>query len=119
MPLKIISAGQTGIDRMAREVALELGLETGGGHVSDADATVLYGDPESPAAKAIFEYCLNENKPYLLNPIPDDLTAFIRDNRIQVLNAAGDRGSKIEPEFLDAYRTAFRQALLPFSEINN
>jgi hypothetical protein len=114
MPLKIISAGQSGIDRMARDVALELGLETGGEHVSDADATVLYGDPESPGAKAIIAYCLHANKPYLLNPTPDDLTAFIRDNRVQVLNVAGGSGGKIAPEFLDAYRTAFRQALLSF-----
>ena len=126
MVLKIISAGQTGIDRMGREVALELGFQIGGEadslanqirqNVTDADATVLYGDPESPGAKAILEYCLQANKPYSLNPIPDDLTTFIRDNGVQVLNVTGNHGGKIIPEFLDAYRSAFRQALLPFSE---
>jgi hypothetical protein len=114
MPLKIISSGQTGIDRMARETALELGLETGEGQVSDADATVLYGDPESPGAKGIIENCLRASKPYLINPIPDELDAFIRELRVQVLHVTGDSGSRIAPEFLDAYRTGFRQALLAF-----
>ena len=112
MALKIISAGRTGIGSMAREVAVELGLETGVGHISDADATVLYGDPEFPDAKAIIENSLRANKPYLVNPLPDELDAFIRELRVQVLYVAGD--SRIAHEFLDAYRTAFRQAMLAF-----
>jgi hypothetical protein len=151
--VKIISGGQTGVDRMGLEVAHELGLPTGGtapkGYLTekgadpslaafgltehpsrdytkrtrqivlDSDATVLYGDPESPGSKTTIEYCLHAGKPYLLNPIPDDLTAFIRDNHIQTLNIADNRGSKLTTDLLDAYRTAFRQALLPFSDANN
>jgi hypothetical protein len=152
MLLKIISGGQTGIDRMGLEVARELGLPTGGTapkgywtekgadpsladfgltehpsrdytnrtrqNVVDSGATVLYGDPESSGSKTTIQYCLVANKPYLLNPAPDDLTAFLRDKHVQTLNVAGNRGSKLTPDLLDAYRTSFRQALLPYSEKN-
>ncbi len=152
MALKIISGGQTGIDRMGLEVARELGLPTGGTapkgyltekganlsladfgltehpskdytnrtrqNVVDADATVIYGDSESPGSRTTIEYCLRANKPYLLNPIPDDLTTFIRDNHVQILNVAGNRESKLTPDLLEAYHTSLRQALLPFSQKN-
>jgi hypothetical protein len=73
-----ISGGQTGIDRMGLEVAREPGLLTGG-----------------TAPKATVEFCQKENKPYLINPSADELTAFIRDIPFGILNVAGNRTSKL------------------------
>jgi hypothetical protein len=151
MNLKIISGGQTGIDRMGLEVARELGLPTGGTvpkgyrtedgpdpslaafglrehpkpayvrrtrqNVMDSDGTVLYGDTEPRGCKATIEFCQKENKPYLINPTADELTTFIRDTPIHILNVSGNRMSKLTPDLLDAYRTSLRQALLPFANL--
>jgi Circularly permutated YpsA SLOG family len=141
---KVISGGQTGIDRMSLEVARELGLPTGGSapkdfltedgpdpslqdfglvalsnkvyktrtlkNVIDGDGTVIYGDLTG-GTRLTAEFCEQENKPYIVNPTSDDLAAFVRKNGIQVLNAAGNRGSKLAPERLRGYRELFRQAL--------
>ena len=125
MLIKLISGGQTGIDRMALEVSRELGIPTGGSapkdfltedgpdpslrdfglvtlpnkaykvrtlkNVIDGDGTVIYGDLTG-GIKLTAEFCEQENKPYIVNPTPDDLAAFIRNNGIQILNVAGKRG---------------------------
>jgi hypothetical protein len=151
MNLSIISGGHTGIDRMGLEVALELGLPTGGTapkdyrtedgpdhslvtfglrehskpanvqrthqNVMDSDGTVLYSDTESRGCKATIGFCQRANKPYLINPAADELSAFIRDTPVHILNVAGNRMSKLTPDLLDAYRTSLRQALLPFADL--
>jgi hypothetical protein len=43
--------------------------------------------------------------------VPAKLASFVRDNRIQVLNVAGSRGSKLTPERLEGYREQFREGL--------
>ena len=144
MPIIVISGGQTGIDRMALEIAREMGFPTGGSapkdyltengpdlplrdfglvalpkkkykartlkNVIDGDGTVIYGDLTG-GAELTAEFCQRENKPYFVNPTADDLAVFVRKNGIQILNVAGNRGSKLAPERLQGYREQFRKAL--------
>jgi hypothetical protein len=79
-------------------------------NVVDGDGTVIYGDLTG-GTKLTVEYCVQMNKPYVVNPTPKDLMAFVRDNRIQVLNVAGNRGSKLTPERLEGYRKQFQEGL--------
>lgn len=150
MGIKIISGGQTGIDRMALELARELGLATGGTaprgyrtevgpdpslaafglrehierdysfrtkqNVLDGDATVLYGDTEPAGCQLTIDYAEEQDKPFLINPTPEELTDFIRENHVRVLNVAGNRASDLTPELLEAYRDSLREALLPFTD---
>jgi Circularly permutated YpsA SLOG family len=144
MLVKVISGGQTGIDRMALEVARELGIPTSGSaprdfltedgpdpslkefglvtlpnkeykartlqNVIDGHGTVIYGDLTG-GTRLTAEFCEPENRPYIVNPAPDDLAVFVRKNGIQVLNIAGNRGSKLAPERLGEYRKQFRKGL--------
>jgi len=143
--LKIISGGQTGIDRMGLEVARELGLPTGGTapksywtengadpslaafglkehverdygprtkqNVLDSDATVLYGNPDSPGSRTTIRYCKELKKQCLINPEFKELAAIINNFDIKVLNVADNRASKLSQEQLQAFRISFRNAL--------
>jgi len=127
--MKIISGGQTGVDRIGLEAARARGFETGGTaprgylteagpdyslrsfglvedtsasylprtlkNVIDSDGTVLFGDMTSTGSHLTVQYCRSNRKPYLVNPTPAALVWFIRYHRIQVLNVAGNRGSKL------------------------
>jgi hypothetical protein len=145
MFIKIISGGQTGIDRMALEVARELGIPTGGSaprdfmtekgpdlslatfglvallnkeyaartrkNVLDGDGTVIYGDLIG-GTRLTLEFCRELEKPHIVNPRAEDLVDFIRTKRIEVLNVAGNRGSKMADVRLAEYRQRLRKALI-------
>ena len=134
--MKIISGGQTGVDRGALDAALEAGIDCGGTcpagrkaedgvipekypltafnstvysnrtrqNVIDSDATLIIHFGQLQGGTAFTrQCCIDENKPYLVLDASmadqDDLIQhilnFIRQNRIQVLNVAGPRASKV------------------------
>lgn len=134
--MKIISGGQTGVDRGALDAALEAGIECGGTcptgrkaedgvipekypltelnstvysdrtrkNVIDSDATLIIHFGQLQGGTAFTrQCCIDENKPYLVLDASmadqDDLVQhilnFIWQNRIQVLNVAGPRASKV------------------------
>ena len=134
--MKIISGGQTGVDRGALDAALETGIECGGTcpagrkdedgiipeiyplteltsniysdrtrqNVIDSDATLIlhFGQFEGGTAFT-HQCCIAEDKPYLvINAARDGQTVlvqqildFIKQNKVQVLNVAGPRASKV------------------------
>jgi len=134
--MKVISGGQTGVDRGALDAALEAGIECGGtcpaGHkaedgvipeiypltelasniysdrtrqnVIDSDATLIlhFGQLEGGTAFTR-QCCIAEAKPYLVIDASEDaqpvlvqqIVDFIRQNKVQVLNVAGPRASKV------------------------
>jgi hypothetical protein len=134
--MKIISGGQTGVDRGALDAALEAGIECGGTcpggrkaedgfipeiypltefasniysdrtrqNVVDSDATLIlhFGQLEGGTAFTR-QCCIAEAKPYLVIDASEDAQAvlvqqivdFIRQNKVQVLNVAGPRASKV------------------------
>jgi predicted NAD-dependent protein-ADP-ribosyltransferase YbiA (DUF1768 family) len=151
---KIISGGQTGIDRLGLEVGKELGLETGGTttpgyytengrdeslkdfgvteispelqagrkgrefylprteqNVLNSDGTVYFSTDEDSAGRiATQRFAKQHNKPFLLNPTSQELAQWLVDNNIGTLNVAGNRGSKVSPEFDSQVRETIRNA---------
>lgn len=151
---KIISGGQTGIDRLGLEVGKELGLETGGTttpgyytengrdeslkdfgvteispelqagrkgrefylprteqNVLNSDGTVYFSTDEDSAGRiATQRFAKQYNKPFLLNPTSQELAQWLVDNNIGTLNVAGNRGSKVSPEFDSQVRNTIRNA---------
>ena len=151
---KIISGGQTGIDRLGLEVGKELGLETGGTttpgyytengrdeslkdfgvteispelqagrkgrefylprteqNVLNSDGTVYFStDKDSAGRIATQRFAKQHNKPFLLNPTSQELAQWLVDNNIDTLNVAGNRGSKVSPEFDSQVRDTIRNA---------
>ena len=143
---KIISGGQTGIDRMALGVAKSLGIPTGGTapkgyktedgpdlelktifgldeswsssynprtikNVQDSDGTILYGNMSSPGSKLTISVCKENEKKYICNPNPDELVEFIDDNKIEILNVAGNRMSKLSNITCLTYQLMFSQGI--------
>jgi signal recognition particle GTPase len=151
---KIISGGQTGIDRLGLEIGRELGLETGGTttpgyytengpdtslqdfgvteiapelqagrkgkefylprteqNVINSDGTVYFSTDEDSAGRiATQRFAKAHNKPFLLNPTSQELAQWLVDNNIGALNVAGNRGSKVSPEFDSQVRETIRNA---------
>ena len=151
---KIISGGQTGIDRLGLEIGRELGLETGGTttpgyytengpdislqefgvteiapelqagkkgkefylprteqNVINSDGTVYFStDKDSAGRIATQRFAKAHNKPFLLNPTSQELAQWLVDNNINTLNVAGNRGSKVSPEFDSQVRETIRNA---------
>lgn len=151
---KIISGGQTGIDRLGLEIGKELGLETGGTttpgyytengpdtslqefgvteiapelqagrkgkefylprteqNVINSDGTVYFSTDEDSAGRiATQRFAKAHNKPFLLNPTSQELAQWLVDNNIGTLNVAGNRGSKVSPEFDFQVRETIRNA---------
>ena len=151
---KIISGGQTGIDRLGLEIGRELGLETGGTttpgyytengpdislqefgvteiapelqagkkgkefylprteqNVINSDGTVYFSTDEDSAGRiATQRFAKAHNKPFLLNPTSQELAQWLVDNNINTLNVAGNRGSKVSPEFDSQVRETIRSA---------
>lgn len=151
---KIISGGQTGIDRLGLEIGRELGLETGGTttpgyytengpdtslqdfgvteiapelqagrkgkefylprteqNVINSDGTVYFSTDEDSAGRiATQRFAKAHNKPFLLNPTSQELAQWLVDNSINTLNVAGNRGSKVSPEFDSQVRETIRSA---------
>lgn len=151
---KIISGGQTGIDRLGLEIGKELGLETGGTttpgyytengpdislqefgvteiatelqagkkgkefylprteqNVINSDGIVYFSTDEDSAGRiATQRFAKAHNKPFLLNPTSQELAQWLVDNNINTLNVAGNRGSKVSPEFDSQVRETIRNA---------
>lgn len=141
--MRIVSGGQTGIDRMGLEVAKELGLKTGGyapkgwktekgsdpsladfglnEHHSDeynprtelnvmlSAGTLIFGDEKSPGSKSTLKFISKHKKPHLVNPTVEQIKEFIKTK--DIINVAGNRGSKLTPEQLEQYRTTLKEGL--------
>lgn len=141
---KVISGGQTGIDKLGIEVARRFGIDTGGTapknfktengpdytlktvyglveddsddynsrtekNVIDSDGTILFGNMVSPGSKNTIKFLKKHNKIYKENPTPDDIVEFVKTNNIQVLNVAGNRGSKLTLDQVYKYRNMIEE----------
>lgn len=67
-------------------------------NVRDSDGTVLFGDMTSVGSAKTILYCDRTGKPWITNPTPERLAEWIRRYRIQELNVAGNRASKLSNE---------------------
>ena len=149
--MKIISGGQTGVDRGALDAALETGIDCAGTcpagrkaedgvipeiypltalnstvysnrtrqNVIDSDATLIIHFGQLQGGTAFTrQCCIDENKPYLVidaskaeqDKLVQYILNFIGQNRIQVLNVAGPRASKV-PTAQETTRTLLKAVL--------
>ncbi len=65
-------------------------------NVRDSDGTLLTGNSSSIGTRLTRRYCIQEGKPFIENPTPESLRAWLRINTIHILNVAGNR-EKINP----------------------
>jgi len=129
--MKIISGGQTGVDRAALDAALETGIECGGFcpkgrrsedgiipekypltetktdqypertelNVKNSDATLILIDGEADRGTALtISLCKLHHKPWIVIDLSNknkeqNLCQWIKENKINVLNVAGNRES--------------------------
>jgi hypothetical protein len=63
-------------------------------NVMDSTGTVIFADNlESVGTKLTIALCKKLGKIYLINPTPEELFVWTRDNDIEILNVAGNRES--------------------------
>jgi hypothetical protein len=63
-------------------------------NVRDSDGTVWFGNLASPGGKLTARLCREAGKPFISNPTAFQLLDWIRENRIQTLNVAGNRAHR-------------------------
>ena len=77
----------------------------------NSDGTVYFSTDEDSAGRiATQRFAKQHNKPFLLNPTSQELAQWLVDNNIGTLNVAGNRGSKVSPEFDSQVRNTIRNA---------
>lgn len=78
----------------------KLKLHPGGGYrprteqnVKDSDATVLFGNMDSPGCRLTRRMANHHSRPFLCNPAAETLEVFLRGGwkHVRVLNVAGNR----------------------------
>jgi hypothetical protein len=87
-------------------------------NLKNSDGTVLFGDMTSPGSLETVRGCIASGKPYVTNPLAEELADWIKANGIKVLNVAGNRGSKLDSVKQSDIRTTLREAftLLGFTK---
>lgn len=102
--LRIVSGGQTGVDRAAHDAALAIGLSASDVRkrtsVQDSDATLILtlGAPDA-GTQATAEVARRMAKPFLVVSLDsadafEKARAWMEEVKPQVLNVAGPRGSR-------------------------
>ena len=80
-------------------------------NVLDSDGTVVFGDPESGGTKLTIETAHQFRKPVLVNPTAFELSEWLRNLEIRVLNVAGGRSSKLSQSHREQIRASLFLAL--------
>ena len=79
-------------------------------NAAHSDGTVLFGDMSSLGSFATIQYCIKIGKPYITNPQFWELAEWITKHNIQILNIAGNRGSKLDTLKQLAIRNCLHEA---------
>lgn len=81
-------------------------------NVADSDGTVYFSTSSDSAGLSATQTAARQlNKPFILNPTVEELRDWIIKHNIQVLNIAGNRGSRVTPEFSENARNVLIGAL--------
>ncbi|MEM9947879.1 MAG: putative molybdenum carrier protein [Cyanobacteria bacterium P01_D01_bin.36] len=63
-------------------------------NIKNSDGTVLFGNVNSSGSKLTTRSADNLEKPLIVNPTPQELRAWVEENKIKVLNVAGNRATE-------------------------
>jgi hypothetical protein len=62
-------------------------------NVIDADGTVIFAEKMSDGSVLTIQFCINLNKPFIVNPGPEEFIQWLEESAIKTLNVAGNRES--------------------------
>lgn len=60
-------------------------------NVADSDGTAVFSVKSSPGSRLTISLCWRLKKPLIINPSPEQLLDFVKNNNISILNIAGNR----------------------------
>lgn len=80
-------------------------------NVQDADATVWFGYTDSPGGKLTLKTARELNKPYIINPSSTELREWLIEEKVKVLNVAGNRYSPDNPNIYKRVYGTLMEAL--------
>lgn len=77
-------------------------------NVKETDATIWFGYKDSPGGKLTISSCKKFDKKYLINPSSEDILEFVNNEKINILNIAGNRESKFNLNiYADTYNKVY------------
>lgn len=62
-------------------------------NAKDADGTVIFAEKMSDGSVLTIQFCVNLNKPFVVNPSQEEFVKWLEENDIKILNVAGNRES--------------------------
>ncbi len=62
-------------------------------NIEDSDGTVIFADRTSAGSLLTMKKCREMKKPYVISPSPETFVKWLNDNKIRILNVAGNRES--------------------------
>lgn len=86
-------------------------------NVTMSDGTVLFGNMSSAGSKLTINCAHQIHKSYICNPTDDQLIKFIEDNKIEILNVAGNRKSKLTPSMEYDIKSVLNSTFRKLSEL--
>lgn len=66
-------------------------------NVMDSDGTVWFGFADSPGGRLTISACRKAEKHLIVNPSSSELVDWVQERQISVLNVAGNRASRFNP----------------------
>lgn len=79
-------------------------------NVQDSHGTVIMGNIAEAGSNMTRKLCKKHSKTYLLDPTPEELVNWVELNHIEILNVAGNRGSKLTLKQKDKIRSTLYKA---------
>ena len=80
-------------------------------NVEYSDGTVWVGFADSGGGRLTLSTCTDLSKPFIVNPIVEELKQWIIDNNIEILNVAGNRHSPVNPDIYEKTYDLIHKAL--------
>ncbi|WP_250564969.1 putative molybdenum carrier protein [Adonisia turfae] len=84
-------------------------------NIQDSDGTVWFGFDQSPGGRLTINTAKRLGKPFLINPTAPNLSEWILEREIKVLNIAGNRLSSFNP---DIYDTTYMILIEAFNQLS-
>lgn len=83
-------------------------------NVKFSDGTVIFGNIESKGTASTINFLIKFKKPFCVNPKGDELIQFVKNNRIAVLNVAGNKESVLTVGYKNLARKSLTALFLNF-----
>jgi hypothetical protein len=80
-------------------------------NVKNSDITLIFAPSLGVGSKLTIKYCIKYNKPYIVNPLPNDIEPLLTDPKVKIINFAGTRSSKLSVDAITSIKQQITDCL--------